>query len=148
MAVSYDWKVRGVGDFNGDGRADILWRNDNGQVAIWYMDGAIRAGDVLTGGIDPSHAWDIQGIADFNGDQQADILWRSVDGVLGMWFSGLYENGPVFPAWGNIAGANATLDWHVQGEGDFSGDGLADIFWRNDNGSTAVWKMDGGTFLY
>ena len=26
-------------DFNGDGKADILWQNDNGMPAIWTMNG-------------------------------------------------------------------------------------------------------------
>ena len=28
-----------TGDFNGDGKSDILWQNDNGQAAIWLMNG-------------------------------------------------------------------------------------------------------------
>jgi len=28
-----------VGDFNGDGKADILWRNDKGSLLVWEMDG-------------------------------------------------------------------------------------------------------------
>ena len=28
-----------VGDFNGDGNSDILWRHDSGQVYLWEMDG-------------------------------------------------------------------------------------------------------------
>ena len=28
-----------AGDFNGDGKADILWQNDSGMPAIWLMDG-------------------------------------------------------------------------------------------------------------
>ena len=30
---------RDAGDFNGDGKSDILWQNDNGTPAIWLMDG-------------------------------------------------------------------------------------------------------------
>ena len=30
-SVRTDWHVAGTGDFNGDGRDDILWRNDNGD---------------------------------------------------------------------------------------------------------------------
>ena len=35
---------RPVGDFDGDGRSDLLWRHDGGPVAIWLMDGAQALG--------------------------------------------------------------------------------------------------------
>ncbi len=35
-----DWKIVGVGDFNGDGQPDILWQNtSNGEVGVWFMNG-------------------------------------------------------------------------------------------------------------
>ena len=40
------WKVVGTGDFNGDGRSDILWQNANGQASIWEMNGT----NVIGGG--------------------------------------------------------------------------------------------------
>ena len=33
------WHVKATGDLNGDGKADILWQNDDGTPAIWLMDG-------------------------------------------------------------------------------------------------------------
>jgi hypothetical protein len=33
--IPNDWHIVGVGDFNGDGRADILWRGDDGTVRDW-----------------------------------------------------------------------------------------------------------------
>ena len=34
------WSVAGIGDFNGDGDADILWRNSSGSLAEWLMNGS------------------------------------------------------------------------------------------------------------
>ena len=37
--VDLAWGVAGVADFDGDGKADILWRKDDGAASIWRMDG-------------------------------------------------------------------------------------------------------------
>ena len=42
---------------------------------------------------------------------------------------------PGHPLWGPT--------WHVQDAADFNGDGKADIVWQNDNGTPAVWLMNG-----
>ena len=63
------------GDFNGDGKADILWRNaSTGAVYMMPMNGAT----VLPGTVfytEPNPAWQIVATADFDGDGKADILW-------------------------------------------------------------------------
>jgi hypothetical protein len=33
--VSNSWHIADTGDYDGNGRSDILWRNDNGAVSIW-----------------------------------------------------------------------------------------------------------------
>jgi hypothetical protein len=56
------WKIVGVGDFNGDGKPDILWRNTStGQNLVWYMNGAKE----ITSAYLPTasgQAWTIVGI--------------------------------------------------------------------------------------
>ena len=59
------------GDFNGDCRSDILWRNSGSEeVYTWPMDGIAIA-------VTPSSDWVIQGVGDFDGDGKSDILWRN-----------------------------------------------------------------------
>jgi hypothetical protein len=45
--VGTDWKIEGARDVNGDGKTDILWRQDGGAVAIWDMDGGTVIGSQL-----------------------------------------------------------------------------------------------------
>jgi len=38
--VPSDWQITEIGDFNGDGKSDILWRSSFfGYVAMWFMNG-------------------------------------------------------------------------------------------------------------
>jgi hypothetical protein len=80
------WTVSGVGDFNGDGKSDLLWRRDDGSLAVWFMNGVNLATVAVfdPGAIDP--AWQIASIADANGDGKPDIIWRRNDGWLALWY--------------------------------------------------------------
>ena len=67
----------GTGDFNGDGKPDILWRNhDNGANAVWYMDGVTLTGiaGLPPSPMGPGALWE-RGISTEDG--KPDILWRN-----------------------------------------------------------------------
>src|SRR5207237_353082 len=65
------------GDFNGDGKADILWRNfATGQNYVYLMDALNIAGEGYLRTV-ADQGWKVVGIGDFDGDAKADILWRN-----------------------------------------------------------------------
>jgi len=126
------------GDFDNDGKDDVLWRNDNGSVAIWQMNGSVITPHFLQG---VSSDWHIAGTGDFDGDHHADILWLNDNGSVLEWqMTSSAGFGPTQSV--GTAPANSTL----AGVGDVSGDGKADILWRdNGSGAVTIWKMNGGT---
>ncbi|PAX53308.1 Calx-beta domain-containing protein [Brunnivagina elsteri] len=72
-----DWKIEGVGDFNNDGKIDIVWRNyRTGENAVWLMNNTtLNIGVYLSRNIDNN--WRIEQVADFTGDGNLDFLWRN-----------------------------------------------------------------------
>jgi hypothetical protein len=79
------WRIKGVGDFNGDGKADILWQHSSGSVVIWLMDGAAKSSVEVVAGNNDTH-WVIKGVGDFGGDGKVDILWQhSTLGTVAIW---------------------------------------------------------------
>jgi kumamolisin len=126
------------GDFNGDGKQDILWRNtQTGEVDIWFMSGASIASQALVGTV--GLEWKIAGIADFNGDGVSDIVWQNTaTGDFGIWIMhGSTYMGYEFASPGN--------QWSIAGIADLDHTGFADILWRNvESGELVVWKSGPG----
>jgi hypothetical protein len=77
------WTVAGIADFDGDGAADILWRDAAGQVSLWLMNSYSVTAKWPVATI--QMGWTIAGVGDFNGDIRADILWRDTAGNLAIW---------------------------------------------------------------
>lgn len=41
--------VIGTGDYNGEGRADVIWRNTSGLIVDWTMNGvAVQSGTIVS----------------------------------------------------------------------------------------------------
>ena len=142
--VPAEWSIVGLGDFDGDGRADILWRKEDGQITDWLgqMNGGFSVNSV-NASTAVSADWTVVGTGDFNGDGRSDILWRHTDGALTDWLG--QDNGGFTANWNN---ASYFVDngWTVAATGDYNGDGRDDILWRYADGTVTDWlgQEDGG----
>ena len=136
-----NWKAVGTDDFNGDGFADVLLQNVNGQVAIWEMNGTNQIpGGVAAAGPNPGTNWKAVGTGDFNGDGDSDILLQNTNGQVAIW----EMNGTNQIPGGVVAiGPNPGTNWKAVGARDFNGDGFADILFQNTSGQVAIWEMNG-----
>jgi hypothetical protein len=60
-AADQNWKIVGTGDFNKDGKVDILWRNiSTGENYVWYLDGITYTGGSYLQSV-PDAAWTVAG---------------------------------------------------------------------------------------
>jgi hypothetical protein len=99
--------VIGTGDFNADGKTDIVWRDTSGNTAVWLMNGAsiLSAGGI---GNVPT-TWSLALTGDFNGDGMSDLLWRDDNGNNAIWFM----NGTSVSSAQGMSGVSTA--WSVQG---------------------------------
>jgi hypothetical protein len=138
------WDIGGVGDFNSDGRNDIIYRHPSGNIGVWTMNDTTESTWYY---INNHGSWDIRGVADFNGDGKDDILYRHPgNGNIGLW----YMNGTAETSWTLVknpsgAAANHGLQWDIGGVGDFNNDGQNDILYRHSSGNIGVWYMNGAS---
>jgi FG-GAP-like repeat/RTX calcium-binding nonapeptide repeat (4 copies) len=146
-----DWKVAGVGDFNGDTHSDILLQNQtNGACYIWALDGTAKgAASVIATdsgfvGWTPGANWKVRDTGDYNGDGTSDILLQNQNtGDCYLWEvkgTTLVDSG--FVGWTPGPG------WVAQKGGDFNDDGYSDILLQNSaTGADYVWEVHGTTLV-
>ena len=144
--IPTSWSVIGTGDFNGDARADLLWRNPTtGEITNWLgqANGSFVGNDTNFYTTIPT-SWQVVGTGDFNGDGRDDLLWRN--GSTGQTTNWLAQANGSFV--GNDANALSTIgtSWQVAATGDFNGDNRSDILWRDNTGAmtTALGQANGG----
>jgi Ca2+-binding RTX toxin-like protein len=134
------WHFADVGDFNGDGKTDLLFLNDITQgVAVWQMNGSQVTANPQVG-VMPS-GFHFAATGDFNGDGKTDLLMiNDTTHAVSVW----QMNGTQVTSTTTVGTINAASGWHFEAVGDFNGDGKTDLFFVNDTThGAAVWLMDG-----
>jgi hypothetical protein len=141
-----------TGDFNGDGKADIIGQDSTGQLRAWPSTGDMSADAKLftgsarivgTGFSTTSFPRLLTG--DFNGDGRTDLLAQNASGQLKAWAStGNLSGGVLFPGSGVVVGTGFTTT-NIQRilTGDFTGDGRTDIIGQDSTGQLRAWASSG-----
>jgi len=138
MDPSLGWTIRTTGDFNADGKADIVWQRNTGALLVWFMNGTVKTGEQsLTPGT-VSAQWRLSGGGDFNADGQTDFVWQNQStGDTYLWLM----NGLSMQQ--EIALGQLGAGWQVKAVGDYDADGRPDLVWQKTSGELAAWFMNG-----
>jgi hypothetical protein len=107
------WTIVGSGDFNNDGKDDLVWFNpaSSGQVQVSYMNGA-QAPFWNTPFTNIGAGWQLQAVGDYDGDYVPDFVWsHTPSGQRSMWLmnsaTAIKSTPPVF--------ATVSNDWDIVG---------------------------------
>ncbi len=140
-----------VGDFNGDGKNDLVARMPNGTLWLYAGSGRVDGTSSAFSGVQKigEFGWDsftsLTGTGDLTGDGKSDILARKADGSLWLYAgSGRVDSANN----GYLSGRKiGNFGWEVfdqlLGVGDFNADGKNDIVARTADGGLWLYAGDG-----
>jgi hypothetical protein len=133
-----------AGDFNGDGRADVMSRETDGSLLLLPGLGGNKIGSPARIGT----GWDafnlVLGNGDFNGDGKTDLVARTSDGALWLYpgngMGGFLARQQIGSGWAGFK--------RIIAPGDFDGDQRRDLLAMRSDGTLWLYPGNGtGGFL-
>jgi photosystem II stability/assembly factor-like uncharacterized protein len=153
------WTLLGATDLNGDGAADMIYVSPANAMRV-LMATPSRTCANLSGGSLPTGFTALK-LADFTGNRRGDVLARNAATgevrLVGLNAMGLnlppYTGAADDP---NASCTGSTLSlaqtvfnigtadptWSFFATGDFNGDGIFDVVWRQPNGTLTLWLFN------
>ena len=135
-----NWRIVAAADFNGNGKAELLWWNSSsGQVAIGQTNGtnASTANLIWT---EPNTDWRIAGAGDLDDDGKAEIVWhnKTTGQVYGMQTNGTSVTN------GAMMYTEPNTNWEIVSVGNYNSDNKAELLWWNQQtGQVFLLPMNG-----
>jgi uncharacterized delta-60 repeat protein len=123
-----NWDIVTTGDFNKDGDADILWRNNaTAQWKVWQMQNGIRSAQNDLADFDLAHEWTVVGAGDTDKDGDDDVILNNTS--TGEYIIWEMQNHAM------VAQSGSTTSGYVLIRiGDFNKDGDVDLLFRENGG--------------
>ena len=139
------YRIAGSGDFNGDGKEDLLFQHTDGTLAVWYLDGVNMTSSTFLNPANPGdRKWRVVATTDLNKDGKVDLLFQHADGSLAVWhMDGIKSSSAALLSPKSPGDAK----WRAAGAGDFNADGRPDLVFQHDDGTLAVWLLNGATLV-
>ncbi|TKR29728.1 hypothetical protein FCE95_16550 [Luteimonas gilva] len=126
------------GDYDADGHADVVIKGQNGEMTLWRGDGNAFSASTISSGY--PNSWNILGSPDVDGDGKSDLLWyQATSRTLAYWIMNasnvVRSSGQPLPA-----------GYAVVANGDYYGDGRADVLLQGPYGDLHMWNGNGSNF--
>lgn len=140
--LDLNWENVGAGDFNQDGKTDLLWRDRrSGELKVRLMNGVQIIGEQFIEGRELD--WKLAAWSDFDNDGKLDLLWRNqITGKNEFW----WMNGSTVTSTSEILQIG-DQSWQIAAAADMDRNGTIDLLWRNySTGANAFWLLDRGKF--
>jgi hypothetical protein len=145
------WELVAVENVSGTAQADLIFYSRALDRLVYWTTGAngqITDGGYFTSAAAPvtgqatgaANSWNVKSVADFTGDGKVDVLWQNTQGVVVLW----NLDGTVV----NLTGGSKVLpsmptSFALAGTGDFNGDGIKDVVWRDNAANiTRFWTFN------
>ncbi len=136
-------RLAGHGDFDGDGRVELLWRREDDSLFLGRVESetgeisAIPAGDL------PSLPMEaLPAIADFDGDGLDDLSTRSTEGRLGLMLSRPLADGSL--RFERVDGPELRIEGlDLMASVDLDGDDASELVWLGED-ALEIWDVRRG----